>query len=81
MSTLSDETPLDMSDALTPQARLRAVMQQAAQFERDGLFDDATLCWQRGAELSARENERHWCEARALLCQKRGLRGDDVYTR
>ncbi|BEN47843.1 ANR family transcriptional regulator [Serratia sp. CY81684] len=81
MSALSDERPLEMSGSLAHQAHLRAVMQQAAQFERDGLFDDAASYWQRGVELSARENERHWCEVRALLCQKKGLRGEDTYIR
>lgn len=48
MSAILDGTCLDMSIALTPQARLRAIMQQAAQLERGGLFDDAALYWQRG---------------------------------
>ncbi|WP_146049276.1 ANR family transcriptional regulator [Serratia marcescens] len=81
MSAILDGTCLDMSTELTPQARLRAIMQQAAQLERGGLFDDAALYWQRGAELSVLTNEHRWCEARALLCRKRCLRGDDVYLR
>ncbi|HCR2979387.1 TPA: ANR family transcriptional regulator [Serratia marcescens] len=56
----------------TPRARLRSTLQQAALLERAGSFEDAAHYWLTGLELASRANERHWCEVRALLCQKRG---------
>ncbi|WP_181969542.1 ANR family transcriptional regulator [Serratia marcescens] len=55
----------------TPGERLRATLQQAAALERAGCFDDAANYWLAGFELARHGNERHWCEVRALLCQKR----------
>ncbi|WP_394853171.1 ANR family transcriptional regulator [Serratia marcescens] len=56
----------------TPRARLRATLQQAALLERAGSFEDAAYYWLAGLELALQANERHWCEVRAQLCQKRG---------
>ncbi|HGM5462615.1 TPA: ANR family transcriptional regulator [Serratia marcescens] len=47
------------------------MLQQAAALERAGCFDDAAACWLAGLELARHGNEQHWCEVRALLCQKR----------
>ncbi|AGE16438.1 ANR family transcriptional regulator [Serratia marcescens] len=55
----------------TPVERLRATLQKAAALERAGCFEDAAACWLAGFELARQGNERHWCEVRALLCQKR----------
>ncbi|CAI1080457.1 MULTISPECIES: ANR family transcriptional regulator [Serratia] len=55
----------------TPGERLRATLQQAAALERAGCFDDAANYWLAGLELARHGNEQHWCEVRALLCQKR----------
>ncbi|MBH2767769.1 ANR family transcriptional regulator [Serratia marcescens] len=55
----------------TPGERLRVTLQQAAALERAGCFDDAAAFWLAGLELARYGNERHWCEVRALLCQKR----------
>lgn len=58
----------------TPRSRLMATLRQAATLEREGCFDDAALYWQAGGELAILAGERAWCEARALLCQKRSQR-------
>ncbi|NGH10031.1 ANR family transcriptional regulator [Serratia marcescens] len=55
----------------TPGERLRATLQKAAALERAGCFDDAAAFWLARFELARQGNERHWCEVRALLCQKR----------
>lgn len=55
----------------TPRAGLRAMLEQAAMLERGGYFDDAALYWQAGGMQAVLREERHWCETRALLCQKR----------
>ncbi|WP_145956988.1 ANR family transcriptional regulator [Serratia marcescens] len=74
MNNLLDDCALSGLHAMsTPRARLRVMMQKAAMLEQEGCFEDAALYWKAGEELSERESDRHWCEARALLCQKRNL--------
>ncbi|MGN2498407.1 ANR family transcriptional regulator [Serratia bockelmannii] len=62
----------------TPRERSRALQKQAAALEREGVFDVSARHWQAAGELAATDGERHWCEARALLCQKRCLPGEGV---
>ncbi|MGJ3438265.1 hypothetical protein BSQ98_24690 [Serratia liquefaciens] len=55
----------------TPRKRLFALMEQAALLERDACFEDAAYYWLASLALAEKWSERHWCEARASLCQKR----------
>ncbi|MNF09870.1 hypothetical protein D3C80_2106470 [compost metagenome] len=55
-------------------------MQQAAVLERDGCFDVAARYWWEGVALSVLDSERDWCEARALVCQKRSAQGSDRFS-
>lgn len=56
----------------TPRKRLLVLMEKAALLERAACFEDAAKYWLESFELAERWSERHWCEARASLCQKRG---------
>ncbi|WP_424840214.1 ANR family transcriptional regulator [Serratia marcescens] len=48
-------------------------MEQAALLEREACFEDAAHYWLASLELAEKWNIRHWCEARASLCQKRTI--------
>ncbi|BEN27460.1 MULTISPECIES: ANR family transcriptional regulator [Serratia] len=56
-----------------PRSRLLVLMEQAALLEREACFEDAAHYWLASLELAEKWNIRHWCEARASLCQKRAI--------
>ncbi|EMF07326.1 ANR family transcriptional regulator [Serratia marcescens] len=67
---------VNTSDFSTPQGR-RVLMQRAAFLEREGRYDAAAVYWLESGLLSTQTSERDWCEARALLCQKRQRMQED----
>ncbi|HFT7668208.1 TPA: ANR family transcriptional regulator [Serratia marcescens] len=71
-SPLADDNPLSGLNAMSsPRARLRATLEQAAILERAWCYEDAAHYWLTGSDLTECVQERHWCESRALFCQKR----------
>ncbi|HIF6626643.1 TPA: ANR family transcriptional regulator [Serratia marcescens] len=64
------------SDTQLSKMSLRSILHKAANLEQAGVFDEAALYWSKGGGISEVEEERNWCEARALFCQKRSLKCD-----
>jgi hypothetical protein len=45
--------------------------QEAAQLEISGNAKEAATAWRRAGAYSTKEQNRDWCEARALFCESR----------
>lgn len=45
--------------------------QEAAQLEISGNAKEAATAWRRAGAYSTKEQNREWCEARALFCESR----------
>ena len=45
--------------------------QEAAQLEISGNAKEAATAWSRAGAYSTKEQNRDWCEARALFCESR----------
>ena len=44
---------------------------EAAQMENQGLVKDAATAWRLAGAHCTKEQNREWCEARALFCESR----------
>lgn len=44
---------------------------EAAQMENQGQVKEAATAWRRAGAYSTKEQNRDWCEARALFCESR----------
>lgn len=64
----------------TPRERLGAMSRQAALLEREGCFEEAACYWLAALALAVSGRDRHWCESRAQLCQKRSMQVQDMWT-
>lgn len=58
----------------TSRERYRLLSAQAAQLERNGLYDGAMRTWGQAAAQALYDVDRHWCEARAQWCERRAQR-------
>lgn len=54
-----------------PARRHLAVAREAAALERSCEYAMARLSWLDAGRLAVLSPDRHWCESRALLCEKR----------
>ncbi|ENX4473499.1 ANR family transcriptional regulator [Enterobacter roggenkampii] len=60
---LPDGESPEMQDAST-----RA--EAAAELERKGHYNEAARWWSMAADAARNQNQRHWCECRASLCER-----------
>ena len=57
--------------APTPRELYRALSGKAARLERSGRYAHAMWAWHKARAQAACDIDRHWCDARALWCERR----------